>query len=185
MPYYSNASQGTVRYSPSGFYDSGLLLDANSASVTNSATVVTAGTDIQIPIGKYDRVVGEYFIWYDTDADNDFRFCLDTTDSSGTAFNSNISYAVQAVVGGDALSSETATNAPSLSASCSGVTNGQGVELLLVDDGDEDHFARISFKIENQTATSGKIDLLFAQGTATGSTATLIYAGSHVMYKKY
>ena len=184
MPYYSNAGQGTVRYSPSGFYDSGLLLDANSASVTNSTTVVTAGTDIQIPLGKYDRVVGEYFIWYDTDADNDFRFCLDTTDSSGSAIASKINYAVQAVVGGDALSSETATNAPSLSASAT-VTDGQGTELLLVDDGDEDHFARIAFKVENQTATSGKIDLLFAQGTATGSTATLIYAGSHVMYKKF
>ena len=184
MPFYSNAGQGTVRYSSTGFYDSGLLLDANSASVTNSTTVVTAGTGLQIPLGKYERVVGEYFLWYDTDADNDFRFCIDTTDSSGTAFNSNINYAVQAVVGGDALGSDTATNAPSLSASAT-VTNGQGTELLLVDDGDEDHFARVAFKIENQTATIGKIDLLFAQGTATGSTATLIYAGSHVMYKKY
>ena len=171
MPFYNNAAQGTTRYSPTGFYDSGLLLDANSASVTNSVTVVTAGTGIQIPLGKYERVVGEYFLWYDTDA-------------AGTAFNSNINYAVQAVVGGDALGSETATNAPSLSASAT-VTNGQGTELLLVDDGDEDHFARVAFKIENQTATVGKIDLLFAQGTATGSTATLIYAGSHVMYKKY
>ena len=184
MPFYNNAAKGTTRYSPTGFYDSGLLLDANSASVTNSTTVVTAGTGLQIPLGKYERVVGEYFLWYDTDADNDFRFCIDTTDSDGTAFNSNINYAVHAVVGGDALGSETATNAPSLSASAT-VTNGQGTELLLVDDGDEDHFARVAFKIENQTATNGKIDLLFAQGTATGSTATFIYAGSHVMYKKY
>ena len=42
MPFYNNAAQGTTRYSPTGFYDSGLLLDANSASVTNSTTVVTA-----------------------------------------------------------------------------------------------------------------------------------------------
>ena len=131
MPYYSNAGQGTVRYSPSGFYDSGLLLDANSASVTNSATVVTAGTDIQIPLGKYDRVVGEYFIWYDTDADNDFRFCLDTTDSSGSAIASKINYAVQAVVGGDALTSETATNAPSLSASACMLSSSSNICLKI------------------------------------------------------
>ena len=184
MPFTSNATAGTVVYTPEGFYSSGGILDANSASVTNSTTVVTAGTGLQIPLGGYERVIGQYRIWYDTDADNDFRFCIDTTNAAGTAFNSNINYAVQAVVGGDALGSETATNAPSLSASAT-VTNGQGTELLLVDDGDEDHYATISFKIENQTATKGKVDFLFAQGTATGSTATLIYAGSHVMWKKY
>jgi len=184
MPLTTNASTGTVTYSPEGFYNSGAILDANSTSVTNSVTVVSAGADLQIPLGPYERVIGQYRIWYDTDADNDLRFCLDTTDSAGTAFNSNINYAAQGVVGGDALGSETATNAASMSVSAT-VTNGQGTELLLVDDGDEDHYVTVSFKIENQTATKGKVDFLYAQGTATGSTATYLYAGSHVMYKKY
>tara|TARA_R100000458_G_C8100236_1_gene127228 strand:+ start:21 stop:563 length:543 start_codon:yes stop_codon:yes gene_type:complete len=177
----TNTAQGTVNYTTKTFFDQGLIL-ANDGSTLSSATPAVE-TAFNIPVGGYERVLGDAVIWYDTDATNDFAIQLRNFDADGAQIASTLRYAVQAIVKGDALSSEEATNAGSLSIS-STTTTGTGTNLLVRSDVDQDQFLRVSFNLVSNAATKGTLQFLFANGNGTAA-GTHLLAGSYVTYKKW
>ncbi len=177
----TNTAQGTLNYTTKTFFDQGLIL-SNDAAALESATPAVE-TAFNIPVGGYERVLGDAVIWYDTDATNDFAIQLRNFDSAGVTIASTLHYAVQGVIKGDALSSEEAVAAASLSIA-STTTTGTGTNLLVRSDVDQDQFLRVSFNLVSNAATKGTLQFLFANGNGTAA-GTHLLAGSYVTYKKW
>jgi len=183
MPFTNNTTQGTTAYTTGTFFDHGIILANDSATLSSATPAVE--TAFNIPVGGYERVIGDAVIWYDTDATNDFAIQLRNFDSADTpaTIASTLHYAVQGVIKGDALSSEEAVAAASLSIA-STTTTGTGTNLLVRSDVDQDQFLRVNFSLISNAATKGTLQFLFANGNGS-SAGTHLLAGSYVTWKKF
>ena len=81
MAFYSNTTQGTVVYSSDGFQQKILANDGSDLADTTLATQ----SALSIPLGGYERVMGKYTIWYDSDDTNELKFAIKNLDSSDAA----------------------------------------------------------------------------------------------------
>ena len=179
MPFNTNSTYGNVVYS-SPTWETKIL--TNDGTTLSSATLATV-SELDVPIGKYERIIGDLVLWWDTDGTNDLDMRIVNFDSSGSAVATTLHYAAQAVVAGDALSNDEATNAPSLSVA-STTTGGTGDQIGFMQGVDQDGFARVNFNALSTAATNGTLHFQFAN--ASGSSAgTHLLAGSSVCWKKF
>ena len=184
MPFYSNSSQGTVQYTTGTFYDQGKIL-ANDGSPFASATLATV-SDLSIPVGGYERVVGKYKIWYDGDDTTEMKFRVanlaqsDGSTAVATTIYTDVSARVSEVVGSNTPSANNQEGVGTFSEDGAGETitidvNASTSGILL----------EVEFNAIVTAATKG--NLVFQAANIDGQTGsgTHLLAGTHVVYKKW
>ena len=181
MPFTSNSTYGTVAYTSTGWYDNGLILpnDTSDAGGTTLATV----SDLSIPMGAYERVIGEYKIWYDSDDTNKFKFRVASLDSSAAAIATTIYTRFEAGV-----EESTAADTPAaanLEGTGTSSTDGAG-EIITIDIGAATTGTLITLYFNALSTASTKGNLVFQFANAAGSAAgPPLVAGSSVCWKKF
>ena len=181
MAFYSNTTQGTVVHSGDGYQQKILANDGSDLANTTLATQ----SALSIPLGGYERVMGKYTIWYDSDDTNELKFrvaSLAQSDGS-TAVASTIYTDVTA-----RTEESTAADTPA-AANIEGTgtysVDGEG-EIITVDVGAATSglFLGIEFNVLVTAATKSNLVFQAALITGTGS-GTHLLAGSNVVYKKW
>ena len=181
MPFTANSTYGTVAYTSTGWYDNGLILpnDTSDASGTTLATV----SDLSIPVGAYERVIGEYKIWYDSDDTNKFKFRVANLDSSAAAIATTIYTRFEAGVE-ESVSADTPA-AVNLEGTGTSSTDGAG-EIITIDIGAASTGTLITLYFNALSTAATKGNLVFQFANAAGSSAgTHLLAGSSVCWKKF
>ena len=162
MPFNSNAAAGTVVYTD-GAYNTGLVLPANQ-TVTNSATLVEV-PELTFAIGKYERVLVRYSIFYTTTADGDLKYRLEIP-ASPTAYR--------------CLS---AANPPAATALVTALITAEADATAVASSGTDGHLSLNA--LVNNGANSGEVQFQFAQNAATAAESVVILAGSSVEYMRF
>ena len=139
------------------------ILEADQ-TVTNSDTLVTVPA-FSFPIGKYERYVAEYTIWFSTTASGDLKYIIDAP-ASPTLFRQ-----VDWTQGGDATSLTTPAVKTAEASTSLTAAGAQG-------------FLKLYLDLVNG-ATSGTVVFQFAQNTATASESAIVRAGSFVSLRKF
>jgi len=183
MPFTTNSTQGTVQYTTGSFYDKSIII-ANDTSSLSSNTLATQ-SGFTIPLGGYERVMGKYVLWYDSDDTNELKFIVRTVaQSDGTTAVASTIY-TRAIAGTNELTSAgTAANANTEAAGTSN-TDGAGVEVE-IDIGAATTGTLLTVDFNVLSTASTKANLVLAARNTTGTGAgTHFLAGSHVLYKKW
>tara|TARA_R100001594_G_scaffold1102_3_gene4646 strand:+ start:463 stop:1008 length:546 start_codon:yes stop_codon:yes gene_type:complete len=181
MPFTSNTTQGTVSYQPSGFFNQGAIVANDGSALIHTA--LTAVSEFAIPMGKYERVLGEIALWYDSDNTSEFKFKFKNEDSSGTAIASTMHYSASGIVTFDTDADITAS--AGIEAVAVTNTDGDGAVITL-DAGSSEtdaRFARISFNVISNAATNGTLN--FYAGEIADAADCHLLAGSYIAYKKF
>ena len=183
MAFTNNTTYGTTAYTTGTFYDNGAIL-ANDGSSLSSATLATQSA-LSIPIGGYERVMGVYTIWYDTDTTNELSYRianLAQSDGSTAVATTIATFSLASVAEATGAVTPSAANVE-----CTGTysTDGAG-ETVGVDVGADTSalWLQVHFNALSTAATKGNI--VFQAANITGSASgTHLLAGSHVVYKKF
>tara|TARA_R100000781_G_scaffold99421_1_gene63004 strand:+ start:41 stop:592 length:552 start_codon:yes stop_codon:yes gene_type:complete len=183
MPFHSNSAKGTVQYSTGTFYDQSKLV-ANDTSDAGGTTLATV-SDLSIPLGGYERITGEYKIWYDSDDTNKFKFRIaNLAQSDGSTAVATTIY-TRFEAGVEESTSADTPAAVNLEGTGTSSTDGAG-EIITIDIGaaTTGTLITIYFNVISDAATKG--NLVFQFANAAGSAAgTHLLAGSNVTYKKF
>ena len=179
MAFYNNTSQGTVVYSADGFKQKILANDGSDLASTTLATE----SNLSIPLGGYERVMGKYTIWYDSDDTNELKFAIKNLDADAAAVATTIYTDVTARV-----EESTGADTPA-AANIEGTgtysTDGAGeVVTIDVNASTSGLFLGVEFNAIVTAATKGTLVFQAALITGTGS-GTHLLAGSNVVYKKW
>ena len=181
MSFYSNSTYGTVVHSADGYQQKILANDGSDLANTTLATQ----SALSIPLGGYERVMGKYTIWYDSDDTNELKFRVATLAQSdgSTAVASTIYTDVTARV-----EESTAADTPA-AANVEGTgtysTDGAG-EVVTVDVGAATSGLLLSVEFNALVTAATKGTLVFQAALITGSASgTHLLAGSNVVYKKW
>ena len=183
MPFNTNSAQGTVVYSTPGFYDQSLILPNDGADLA-SATLATQSA-LSIPIGGYERVMGIYTIWYDSDDTNELSYRIANLAQSDGSTAVATTIATQSIASVAEITSGATPSAAGLESTGTYSTDGAG-ETVGVDVGAATSalWLQVVFNAISTAATKGNI--VFQAANITGSaTGTHLLAGSHVVYKKW
>ena len=179
MAFYSNTSQGTVVHSADGWKHNILANDGTDLASTTLATQ----SALSIPLAGYERVMGKYTIWYDSDDTNELKFAIKNLDADAAAVATTIYTDVTARV-----EESTGADTPA-AANIEGTgtysTDGAGeVVTIDVNASTSGLFLGVEF---NAIVTAGtKGTLVFQAALITGSASgTHLLAGSNVVYKKW
>lgn len=141
----------------------GNIVDADQ-TVTNSATLVTV-PQLTIPIGKNERVLFRYTLYYTSTAAGDFKYRVDVP-ASPTLYRLGIeSFAADG------------------SATAASVITSEADSTVLFASG-TDGFIRLQGVLQNGS-TAGTIFFQFAQNTATAAQSAIVRAGSHFEYRYF
>jgi len=162
MPFNSNATNDSIVYTD-GSYNSGLVLSADQ-TVTNSAALVEVPA-LTFTIGKYERVLVRYSIFYTTTADGDLKYRLEIP-ATPTAYR--------------CLST---ANPPAAVASVTALITAEADATALAASGTEGHLGLNA--LVNNGANSGEVQFQFAQNSATAAESVIILAGSSVEYMRF
>ena len=183
MPFTANSTYGTVAYTSTGWYDNGLILpnDTSDAASTTLATV----SDLSIPVGAYERVIGEYKIWYDSDDTNKFKFRVaNLAQSDGSTAVATTIY-TRFEAGVEESTSADTPAAVNLEGTGTSSTDGAG-EIITIDIGAATTGTLITLYFNALSTAATKGNLVFQFANASGSSAgTHILAGSSVCWKKF
>jgi len=139
----------------------GNIVDADQ-TVTNSATLVTV-PQLTLPVGKNERILFRYNVFYSTTATGDLKYRLDVP-ASPTSYR--------------ALLEE---HAPAGAALVSSILTAEADDTIVAASG-TDGFIRISGVLVNGT-TAGQVLFQFAQNTATAAESAVILRGSYLEYR--
>jgi len=184
MAFTNNTTYGTTAYSTGTFWDNSKIL-ANDGSSLSSATLATQ-SELSIPIGGYERVMGIFILWYDTDTTNELSYRianLAQSDGSTAVATTIATHSLASIAESTSAGTPAAANLE-----CTGTysTDGEG-ETIGIDTAQADAsalFLQVHFNALSTAATKGNISLQMAN--ITGSAAgTHLLAGSHVLYKKW
>ena len=183
MAFNSNTTYGTTVYSTGTFFDNAKIV-ANDGSSLSSNTLATQ-SGLTIDVGGYERILGRYNIWYDSDNTNELKFLVKTvaqSDGSTTVASTIYTQAIASVL--ESTSAATA-NATFLEGSGTSNTDGAGVEIE-VDIGAATTGTLLTVDFNVLSTASTKANLVFQARNTTGTGAgTHILAGSYVAYKKW
>ena len=183
MPFTTNTSQGIVNYTTNGFYDRSIII-ANDTDSLSSNTLATQD-GFTIPLGGYERVMGKYVLWYDSDDTNELKFKITTlaaSDGSTVVASTIYTQAIASVL--ESTSAATAA-VDKLESSGTSNTNGQGVELE-IDIGAATTGTLLTVDFNVLSTASTKANISFQARNTTGTAAgTHLLAGSHVVWKKW
>jgi len=183
MPFNSNTDRGTVVYTTPGFYDQSLIL-ANDGSTLSSATLATQSA-LSIPVGGYERVMGIYTIWYDSDDTNELSYRIANLAQSDGSTAVATTIATQSIASVAEVTAATTASAAGLESTGTYSTDGAG-ETIGVDVGAATSalWLQVHFNAISTASTKGTI--VFQAANITGTAAgTHLLAGSHVVYKKW
>jgi len=180
-PFYNNTTYGTVVHSSEGFKQKILANDGSDLANTTLATE----SNLSIPLGGYERIMGKYTIWYDSDDTNELKFRVATLAQSdgSTAVASTIYTDVTARVE-ESVAADTPA-AANVEGTGTYSVDGEG-EIITVDVGAATSglFLGIEFNVLVTAAT--KSSLVFQAALITGtSSGTHLLAGSNIVYKKW
>ena len=183
MPFTSNSTYGTVAYSTGTLYDNSKIL-ANDGSSLSSATLATQSA-LSIPIGGYERIMGVYTIWYDSDDTNElsYRIANLAVSDGSTAVATTI--ATQSIASVAEITSGATPSAAGLESTGTYSTDGAG-ETVGVDVGAATSalWLQVTFNALSTASTKGNI--VFQAANITGSASgTHLLAGSNVVWKKW
>ena len=183
MAFTSNTTYGTTAYTSGTFYDNGAIL-ANDGSSLSSATLATQ-SGLSIPIGGYERVMGIYTIWYDTDNTNELSYRIANLAQSDGSTAVATTIATQSLASVAEITSGATPSAAGIEGTGTYSTNGAGIAVGV--DGNADVSAvwlQVTFNALSTAATKGNI--VFQAANITGSAAgTHLLAGSNVVWKKW
>lgn len=141
----------------------GNIVDADQ-TVTNSATLVTV-PQLTIAVGKNERVLFRYTIFYTSTATGDLKYRINTP-ASPTLFRLCTDNVADDVTAG--VTSVLTANADSTALLATG-TNG---------------ILRLTGVLSNGS-TAGSVTFQFAQNTATAAQSAIIRAGSFFEYRNF
>ena len=182
MPLYTNTTKGTVRYS-SPTWESKLVEN----DITLGDTISTTAGIIDpfnIPIGKYERVIGEINLFYSSDTNNEFQFRFQNVDSDNAYVDTVLKYSVVGVIA-ELGEGGLAANAALEGGISQDTTTGQGTEIHLdADSADTPLSATIKFVAIGNEAKQGTLSFQ-ASNIAAVSGAAILLAGSWINYKKF
>ena len=183
MPFTTNTSQGIVNYTTNSFYDKSIII-ANDTDSLSSNTLATQD-GFTIALGGYERVMGKYVLWYDSDNTNELKFLVKTvaqSDGSTTVASTIYTQAIASVLESTSAATCAAT---ALESSGTSSTDGTGVELEVdIGAATTGTLLTVDFNVLSTAAT--KANLVFQARNTTGTGAgTHILAGSYVAYKKW
>ena len=167
MPFNSNSAQGTVVYSTPGFYDQSLILPNDGAAFT-SDTLATV-SELSIPLGGYERVMGKYTIGYDGSNTTAMQFRV-----------ANLAQSDGSTTGADTPA------AANLEGTGTYSTDGAG-EVVTIDVGADSSglLLKVEFNVIVSAATKGNLVFQAANIAGQSGADTHLLAGSHVVYKKW
>ena len=160
MSVTTNAANGAVIYSPDVLTVSNVL--AADQTVTNSATLVSVPT-LKLPVGKGQRILFRFNVFYSTTADGDLKYRVDVP-ASPTLYR---------------LTSE--ANPPAATALVTANITAEADATAVAASGTEGFLRLTGFL--NNGSTAGDIQFQFAQNTATASESAIIRAGSFLEYR--
>ena len=184
MAFTNNTTYGTTAYNTGTFYDQSKLV-ANDGATLSSATLATQ-SELSIPLGGYERIVGVYTIWYDTDTTNELSYRIANFDNQDTPVVVATTIYTQSLASDALITSGATPTATGLEGTSTYSTDGNGVTVG-IDTGISDAaalFLQVNFTALSTAATKG--NLVFQAANITGSAAgTHLLAGSHVLYKKF
>lgn len=183
MPFTTNSTQGTVQYTTGSFYDKSIIIANDTDSLSSNTLATQAG--FTIPLGGYERVMGKYVLWYDSDDTNELKFIVRTVaQSDGTTAVASTIY-TQAIASVLESTSAATCLVDKLETSGTSSTDGTGVELE-VDIGAATTGTLLTVDFNVLSTASTKANLVLAARNTTGTGAgTHFLAGSHVLYKKW
>ena len=178
-PFYNNTTYGTVVHSAEGFKQKILANDGSDLANTTLATQ----SALSIPLGGYERIMGKYTIWYDSDDTNELKFAIKNLDSSDAAIATTIYTDVTARVE-ESTSADTPA-AANVEGTGTYSTDGAGeVVTIDVNATTSGLLLAVEFNALVTAATKGTLVFQAALITGTGS-GTHLLAGSNVVYKKW
>ena len=179
MSFYSNSTQGTVVYSADGYQQKILANDCSDLANTTLATQ----SALSIPLGGYERVMGKYTIWYDSDDTNKLKFAIKNLDSSDAAIATTIYTDVTARV--EESTSADTPGAANVEGTGTSSTDGAG-EVITIDIGAATTGTLLIVEFNALVTAATKGNLVFQAALVTGTGAgTHLLAGSNVLYKKW
>ena len=179
MSFYSNSTYGTVVHSADGYQQKILANDGSDLANTTLATQ----SALSIPLGGYERVMGKYTIWYDSDDTNELKFAIKNLDSSDAAIATTIYTDVTARV----EESTSADTPAAANVECTGTysTDGAG-EVVTIEVGAATSGLLLSVEFNALVTAATKGTLVFQPALITGTgSGTHLLAGSNVVYKKW
>jgi len=183
MPFYSNSTYGTVSHTSGTFYDQGKIL-ANDGASLSSATLATQSA-LNIPVAGYERVMGIYTIWYDSDDTNELSYRISVLDNADTPAAIATTLATQSIASVAEITSGATPSAAGLESTGTYSTNGTGITVGVdVGAATSGLFLQVTFNALLTANTKGNIVFQAANITGTG-TGTHLLAGSNVIYKKW
>ena len=181
MAFYSNSTYGTVQHSTDGYQQKILANDGSSLSSNTLATQ----SGLSIALAGYERVMGQYTIWYDSDNTNELKFLVKTvtqTDAESTVASTIYTRAIANV--NELTSAGAAANAH-IEATGTSSTNGAGVEVE-IDTGVDTTGTLLTVDFNVLVTAATKSNLVFQARNTTGTGAgTHLLAGSNIVYKKW
>ena len=183
MPFTSNSTYGTVAYSTGTLYDNSAIL-ANDGSSLSSATLATQSA-LSIPIGGYERIMGIYTIWYDSDDTNELSYRVANLAQSDGSTAVATTIATQSIASVAEITSGATPSAAGLESTGTYSTDGAG-ETVGVDVGAATSalWLQVTFNALSTASTKGNI--VFQAANITGSASgTHLLAGSNVVWKKW
>ena len=183
MPFTNNTTYGTTAYTSTGWFDNGLILP-NDSSDAGSTTLATV-SDLSIPVGAYERVIGEYKIWYDSDDTNKFKFRVaNLAQSDGSTAVATTIY-TRFEAGVEESTSADTPAAVNLEGTGTSSTDGAG-EIITIDIGAATTGTLITLYFNALSTAATKGNLVFQFANAAGSASgTHLLAGSSVCWKKF
>ena len=164
MPFNSNTAAGTVVYTD-GAYNSGKVLSTDQ-TVHDSDTLAEV-PELTITVGKYERVLARYTVWYTTAAAADFKYEIDAPGTPTEFRVATTSVGVEGVTGDGAFIQLDTSDPAAVSIATAG-TKGYLTITALVNGG----------------TTAGDVTFKFAQATQNDSD-TIVLAGSSVEYMRF
>jgi hypothetical protein len=183
MPFTSNSTYGTVAYSTGTLYDNSKIL-ANDGSDLSSATLATQ-SDLSIPIGGYERVMGVYTIWYDSDDTNELSYRIANLAQSDGSTAVATTIATQSIASVAEITSGATPSAAGLESTGTYSTDGAG-ETVGVDVGAATSALWLQVVFNALSTASTKGNIVFQAANITGSASgTHLLAGSNVVWKKW
>ena len=183
MPFTSNSTYGTVAYSTGTLYDNSKIL-ANDGSSLSSATLATQ-SELSIPIGGYERIMGVYTVWYDSDDTNElsYRVANLAVSDGSTAVATTI--ATQSIASVAEITSGATPSAAGLESTGTYSTDGAGETVGVdVNAATSALWLQVTFNALSTASTKGNIVFQAANITGTAS-GTHLLAGSNVVWKKW
>ena len=183
MSFNSNTSQNTVVYS-SPTWDTKVLANNLELGATISTTAGMV-EDFDIALGKYERVVGNVSILYNSNNTEEFKFRFQNVDSSNACVDTILNYAVVSSIG-DVIDDNVATNANLIGGSADQASpnnnTGQGA-IIKLDAGSDDLPCAASIQFV-AIGNEGKQGTLSFQAVGYSGTPDLL-AGSYITYKRF